>query len=99
MTKALTLAERMKKARFATTQRRLETVSQRLMGDLVSALVGRTIHDTQWQRYETGESEPPLDVIRATAKISGLSESYIAFGTELPAPDPSQDRRLTDDGP
>ena len=51
------------------------------MAELVGKELGRVMHATQWRRYEAG-TEPPLDVIRATARVSGLSESYIAFGKE-----------------
>lgn len=47
---------------------------------ILGAVLGRKFHPTQWRRYESGESEPPLEVIRAVAKVSGLTEAYIAFG-------------------
>jgi hypothetical protein len=75
-----TLHERLKEARFATATRRRSQVSQQLMATLVSGLVGREIHQTQWSLYELGKSEPPLDVIRAIADVSGLMPEYIAFG-------------------
>lgn len=62
-----------------------ETISQQRMAELVGAELGRTLHQNQWSRYEGGGSEPPLDVIAVTAKLSGLSESYIAFGTATAA--------------
>lgn len=70
----------MKEARLRTGVRLRETVSQQRMGALVGAELGRALHQNQWSRYETGESEPPLDVIRVTARLSGLDQSYIAFG-------------------
>lgn len=76
------LADRLKTARFHVAAARRENVSQARMAELVSDASGRTVHQTQWGRYEAGESEPPLSVIRATAKVSGLSEVYIAFGYE-----------------
>lgn len=88
----------MKEARLRTGVRLHETVSQARMADLVSAEIEWSIGQTQWGRYELGESEPPLDVIRAAAKVSELSPEYIAFGV-VGGPDPALDRRLTDDGP
>jgi hypothetical protein len=71
---------RMKKARFQTAANVGEVVSQERMAELVSAQLGRVLHPTQWRRYET-DREPPLEVIVATARVSGLSETFIAFGT------------------
>ncbi|HEX6464271.1 MAG TPA: hypothetical protein VFZ98_07460 [Vicinamibacterales bacterium] len=81
-----TLADRLLEARLLEARLRAgaqvrRTVSQDYMADLVSAELGRALHKTQWRRYESGEREPPLDVIRAVARVSGLSESYIAFGS------------------
>lgn len=53
------------------------------MAVLVAKELGRALHQTQWARYESGESEPPLAIIRAAANVSGLSEAYIAFGNRL----------------
>lgn len=50
------------------------------MGALVGKLVNREIHQGQWSLYENGKSEPPLDIIRATAQVSGLAPEYLAFG-------------------
>lgn len=80
------VAKRMREARFRTAAERGDSVSQAAMAQLVSTLTTRVVHQTQWGRYETGESEPPLEVIIATAKVSGLSEVYIAFGTTSPEP-------------
>jgi hypothetical protein len=89
MVDPLVVAERMKEARFRTAAARREAVSQALMAQLVSNVLGRVVHQTQWGRYETGDSEPPLDVIRATARVSGLAEAYIAaFGEDMPAQSP-----------
>jgi hypothetical protein len=85
MVDQLVVAERMKEARFRTAAARREAVSQALMAQLVSNVLGRVVHQTQWGRYETGDSEPPLDVIRGTARVSGLAEAYIAaFGENAP---------------
>jgi len=78
------VAGRMKQARLQTAVGLRETVSQERMADLVGAELKRVLHPTQWRRYETGEREPPLDVIRATARVSGLTEAYIAFGESTP---------------
>lgn len=56
------------------------------MGVLVAELIGRTVRQAAWSLYELGKSEPPLDVIVAAAKLSGLDASYLAFGGESDAP-------------
>lgn len=73
---------RMKKARLHAGFRLGESVSQERMAELVSRELGRVLHPTQWRRYET-DREPPLDVIVATARVSGVTEHYIAFGGDL----------------
>lgn len=78
----LTVAERMKEARLRTAIRENGNVTLERMGELVGGLVGRALHPTQWRRYENGESEPPLEVIQATAALAGMSEHYIAFGNQ-----------------
>lgn len=75
----VSIAERMRQARLQTGANRRAAVSQDEMAALVSKALGRVIRQTQWGRYETG-SEPPLDVIRATATVSGIDERYLAFG-------------------
>lgn len=86
---------RMKQARLQAAVQLGEHVSQERMAELVSAELGRVLHPTQWRRYET-DREPPLDVISAAARVSGLSEAYIAFGAgDVEVPDPRLDRRLT----
>lgn len=94
------VAGRLKEARFQTAARLRETVSGDRMAELVGTELGKTMHPTQWRRYEAG-TEPPLDVIRAVARVSGLSEAYIAFGIIRPPDagaivDPERDRKLTD---
>lgn len=69
----------MKEARLRTGVERREFASQEQMADLVAALLGRPLNQTQWSRYEQG-AEPPLDVIQAAAQLSGLTPAYIAFG-------------------
>jgi hypothetical protein len=98
-----TLGGRMKEARLQTALRRRETVSQARMAELVAVVMNAPLAQAQWSLYERDESEPPLVVIRATAQISGLDESYIAFGRAT-APngsvldlDPTRDRRITDE--
>jgi hypothetical protein len=81
----VTVAERLKEARFQTAARLRENVAQDRMATLVADALGRVLHPTQWRRYESGEREPPLDVITAVARVSGLSEAYIAFGAAPPA--------------
>lgn len=65
------------------------------MAELVGAACKRTLGQTQWQRYEAGESEAPIDVVKATAKVSGLSEAYM-FGIEISI-NASDLRLLTDE--
>lgn len=76
----------MKEARFQTAANLQETISQQRMAGLVSKVLGRPLHQAQWSDYERGESEPPLDVIQAAAKVSELPPEYIAFGTKTVAP-------------
>ena len=100
-----TLAERVKEARLQTALKLRETVSQARMAEMVAAILRTPLAQAQWSLYERGESEPPLAVIRATAQVSGLDESYLAFGTQaepadaatidgelvaVPAPHPSR---------
>jgi transcriptional regulator with XRE-family HTH domain len=91
-----TVAGRMKEARLQAAVRLRETVSQERMAELVGKELGKPMHQTQWRRYET-DREPPLEVIVAAAKVSGLSEAYIAFGTPDADRliDPARDRRLS----
>jgi transcriptional regulator with XRE-family HTH domain len=79
--KPATFGERMKEARLATAVRLRRTLSQAGMAELVGKEIGRDLWQAQWSKYELDESEPPLDVIRAASKLSGLDPSYIAFGT------------------
>jgi hypothetical protein len=77
----------MKQARLATAVLRGDAVSQALMAELVSAHLKQPIAQTQWSRYEKGESEPPLAVLEATARVSGLARGWLAFGDEvIPGP-------------
>ena len=82
----LALAKRLKEARLHAAAARGEEITKEEMGPMISPILGRAIHATQWRRYESGRSEPPLDVIRAVATLSGLSEAYIAFGEREPEP-------------
>lgn len=96
MSEQESIADRLKEARFQTAARLRENVSQDRMAELVGEALGKTFHATQWRRYEGGR-EPPLDVIRAVARVSGLSEAYIAFGISATAIiDPTTDRKLTE---
>lgn len=70
---------RLKEARLQAGVRLRRQMSQERMAEMVSKEVGRTIHQNQWSRWEAG-AEPPIDVIRVAAKLSGISEVYIAFG-------------------
>lgn len=63
------------------------SVSQALMARLVTeelAQMGadKTVSQTVWGKYEAETVEPSTIVFRAVARVSGLSESYIAFGNE-----------------
>lgn len=104
MTTGVTVAHRMKEARLQTALRRHETLSQARMAELVAAEMGTPLHQAQWSNYESGKSEPPLAIIRAAAKLSGLALAYIAFpeetdssGSPLLDLDPSKDRKLTEE--
>lgn len=79
-----TLPQRLKEARLRAAVRLNETVSQDRMAALVGEALGRVLHPTQWRRYESGEREPGLDVIRAVAAVSGMDERVIAFGDAKP---------------
>jgi hypothetical protein len=76
----------MREARLHAAVREKRSITMDAMAGLIAQELGRPLHLTQWRRYENGESEPPLDVIRATARVSGLAEAYIAaFGENAPA--------------
>lgn len=89
--------KRFVQARMQTAVRLGKTVSQGLMAELVSVEIApKTLSQSAWSDYESEKSEPSLAVFRATAKVSGLPESYLAFGTgEIEVPDPRLDRKLT----
>lgn len=92
------LGERLTEARFQTAARRRETVSRDRMAELIAEVTGKPLHETQWRRYEKGQSEPGMSIVRAAAKLSGLSEAYlfgIRGGEEII--DPARDRQLTDE--
>jgi transcriptional regulator with XRE-family HTH domain len=78
------LAGRMKGARFQTVVRLQREITQDEMAVLVGKELGRPFHATQWRRYETGKSQPALEVILAAAHISGLPECELAFGKPGP---------------
>jgi hypothetical protein len=80
--KAVTLASRMKEARLRTALVLRETISQERMAALVAEALRRPLHQTQWRRYESGESEPPLDVLKAVARVSRVSRDWLTFGDE-----------------
>lgn len=77
----------MKEARLAAAVRQHRTLSQATMAELVGKEIGGDLWQAQWSAYELDKSEPPLAVIRAAAKLSGLDESYLAFGGGERAPD------------
>jgi hypothetical protein len=95
--KARSLPDRLLEARLQAAVRLRESVSRARMAELLGQALKRSFHETQWRRYESGESEPPLEVIRAAAAISGLSPAYIAFGDVPVNIDASQFRYLTDE--
>lgn len=70
----------MREARLQWGANRRESASQAAMAEAVSKLIGRKLTQSGWSDYESATTEPPLDVITAAAKLSGLSESYLAFG-------------------
>jgi hypothetical protein len=78
--------EGMKKARLATGLRLNRTVSQGLMAEIVTAELKamgfseKTVSQSVWSQYESEGSEPGLIIIKAAARVSGLSEAEIAFG-------------------
>lgn len=74
------LAGRMKGARFQTVVRLQREITQDEMAVLIGKELGRPFHATQWRRYETGKSQPALEVILAAAHISGMPECELAFG-------------------
>lgn len=88
---------------MAAAVRLNRTVSQSLMARLVTTRLGelgseKTVSQPQWSNYESESDEPSAIVYRATADVSGVSESYIAFGlSAAPAamPDPRLDRKLS----
>lgn len=74
------LGRRMKEARLRAAVLLRDKVSQDGMARLVSAALRRSLKQSAWSDYELGVVEPPLDVIRATARLSGLTPEYITFG-------------------
>lgn len=76
------LPTRMRKARLQTAVGAGEHISQERMAELVSEHLAKPIRQTQWARYEVGETEPSIAIIEATAKVSGLPPEWIAFGDE-----------------
>ena len=79
MTQPVSRGDRIREARLAIAAKQRKTVSQQGMADLLTPLVGRQIHQPQVSSWEA-ESEPPLDVIAAYAKLSGLERDYLAWG-------------------
>lgn len=75
--------DRMLEARLATAARMRKTVSQQSMAELLAPLLKRPVHQPQVSSWEA-ETEPPLDVIDAYAKLSGLSREYLAWGEDTP---------------
>lgn len=76
---------RLREARLATGVRLKQSVSQKLMAQLVTEELGKldsdkTVSQPQWSQYEAENDEPSLIVYRAVERVSGLPESYIAFG-------------------
>jgi transcriptional regulator with XRE-family HTH domain len=91
-----TLAGRFKQARLQAALRHGRTISQERMAEMVAEIIDRPLAQAQWSSYELGKAEPPLDVIRAAAKLSGLDEAYVAFGPKPEHP-PEQVRDVAHD--
>lgn len=92
-------AKRMKEARLKAAVVAGRSLSQAAMAELVAKALGRVFHQTQWSDYERGVSDPPYDVVVATAKVSELKPEYIAFGSSPLDIDPHKDLELTQEGP
>jgi hypothetical protein len=80
-TERVALAGRLKQARLNTASLQGREISKEEMAVVLTGVLGRPVHATQWQRYESGKSEAPLAIIRAAAQTSGLSPCFIAFGS------------------
>lgn len=87
MAEALSLAERLKEARYTVGAVRRETITPKRMAALIAEVTGKPFHETQWRRYEAG-TEPPLAILLAAAAVSGLREEYIILG-KLPKIEPA----------
>lgn len=80
------IGKRLEEARLAASLRLKRQLSQTAMAELVSAELGRRVWQQQWSDYEAEDGpEPALDVFRATARLSGLTPGYLAFGEDANA--------------
>ena len=61
--------------------RKARTLTQRQLAELVS------VHFTQLQRYEAGNSQPTLDVLRRLAVALGVSADVLLFDKDERGPD------------
>lgn len=72
----------MQEARLKASLLEKQKLSQSAMASLVSKHLpkGRSIGQSAWSDYESGESDPPYDVVQATARVSEMPPEYLAFG-------------------
>lgn len=61
--------------------RKARQFTQRHLGELID------VHLTQVQRYESGSSQPTLDVLRRLAVALGVSADVLLFDTDERGPD------------
>lgn len=73
----------MLEARMLAAAKVREAVPQRRMAELLEAVLRRPVHQPQVSAWEAG-AEPPLDVIDAYARLSGLPREYLAWGDVSP---------------
>lgn len=92
------LRDRLRQARQELTPRRGGYVSQ----ETLAAEVG--VSGVTLGNYESGTTEPSLEMIERLAKVLGVSPAFLAFGAtyfpvenpedvEVPVPSPPQSRR------
>lgn len=95
---ALARAARMLEARLRYGAKLKKKITQTQMAAAVAEVLGAPLSQSTWSDYELAISEPPLDVIDATARVSELSPAYIAWGVtpsdeEPTSTPPGEDKR------
>lgn len=71
----------MLEARLQYAARKQRAVSQAAMASAVASHMARSLTQSAWSDYESGETEPSLEILTAVAELSGLRREYLAWGT------------------